>query len=192
MDMGGAMASSGPVRPDRVDFSNQTQAAEFLEALLDDDELKIIGNAYARYFWYGVAVVLGLATLTNLARVLTLRLRLRAAAQKKDKPSRPQKPLMRCLATITAMARESTYLQLTPSWRFLWLRVPPMGTISLVLAHFAFVLALEYINNDVAGAQFWQARGVRAGWLAIAQLPLLIILVGKYNIISILSGVSYE
>lgn len=67
-----------------------------------------------------------------------------------------------------------------------------MGTITLVLAHFAFVIVLEFANNNVAGAQFWQARGVRAGWLAIAQLPLLIVLVGKYNIIGMLSGVSYE
>lgn len=67
-----------------------------------------------------------------------------------------------------------------------------MGTITLILAHFAFVMTLEFANNNVPGAQFWQARGVRAGWLAIAQLPLLIVLVGKYNIISLLSGVSYE
>lgn len=83
-------------------------------------------------------------------------------------------------------------MQPVPPARLSWLRLPPMGTMILVIAHLAFVLALEYINNDVAGARFWQARGVRAGWLAVAQIPLLIILAGKYNIISLLSGVSYE
>ena len=67
-----------------------------------------------------------------------------------------------------------------------------MGTVILIVAHVAFVLALEFSNNNVAGAQFWQARGVRAGWLAVAQMPLLILLVGKSNIVGLLTGVSYE
>lgn len=75
MDMGGGDGGSGVLTTKGVDFSNQTQAAEFLEALLNDDELKIIGSAYARYFWYGVAVAVGVATVINLARILTLRTR---------------------------------------------------------------------------------------------------------------------
>lgn len=96
------------------------------------------------------------------------------------------------MATMTAMARESTYLQYTPTSRLLWFKVPPMGTVILIILHFAFVLALEFANNDVAGAQFWQARGVRAGWLAVAQMPLLILLVSKNNIVGLLTGVSFE
>ena len=99
---------------------------------------------------------------------------------------------MRSVATMTAMMREITYPQFTPTSRLLWLRIPPIGTLLLVLAHLVFVTVLEFINNDVHGAQFWQARGVRAGWLAIAQVPLLIILTMKNNIVTVLTGVSYE
>lgn len=69
------MGASGPLKPNGVDFSNETQVAEFMDELLNDDELKIIGNTYALYFWYGIAVVVGLATITNLVRLLTLRIR---------------------------------------------------------------------------------------------------------------------
>ena len=75
MDMNGGTSSSTPLEPDGIDFSNQTQAADFLDAILDDDELKVISNAYARYFWYGLAVAIGVATFFNLVRWITLRMR---------------------------------------------------------------------------------------------------------------------
>lgn len=93
---------------------------------------------------------------------------------------------------MTAIVRESTYLQLTPTGRMHWFRIPPLGTVMLIAAHFVFIVVLEFANNNVVGAQFWQARGVRAGWLTVTQVPLLILLVGKNNIIGVLSGVSYE
>lgn len=72
------------------------------------------------------------------------------------------------------------------------MKIPPVGTIVLLLVYLCFVLALEFYENDVAGAQYYTALGVRAGWLAIAQMPLLILLVGKNNLISLFTGVSYE
>ena len=70
---------AGPIdhlSPNGVDLRNQTQAAEFLEQLLNDDQLKIIGNAYARYFWYGVAAVIAVSTIVNHVRKITLLVRL--------------------------------------------------------------------------------------------------------------------
>lgn len=193
MDMGaGDTSSNVALSADGVDFSNSTQAAEFLEDLLNDDQLKIIGNQYATYFWYGIVVVIGLATLSNLLQWLTLQFRLRAAARRKQHPARPQSIASRWLATATAICREVSYLQITPTTRLLWFKVPPLGTILLLLCYLAFVLALEFINNDVAGAQHWQALGVRAGWLSVAQMPLLILLINKINVIAVLTGASYE
>ena len=61
----------------------------------------------------------------------------------------------------------------------------------MLLAYLAFVLVLEFVN-DIPGYQFWQARGIRAGWLAVAQMPLVIVMVGKLNWITLLTRVSYE
>jgi len=54
------------------------------------------------------------------------------------------------------------------------------------------VLLLEFMNTDIPGAQYHTSMGVRAGWLAVAQVPLLILLAGKNNLIGFISGISYE
>ena len=58
-----------------VDFSNDTQAMDFLGEILDDSDLQISGNAFARYFWYGVVVVIGIAAICNTIQKITLKLR---------------------------------------------------------------------------------------------------------------------
>lgn len=75
MDMGGDSPSSSPLNATGVDFSNETQAFDFLQEILDDSTLGVIGNQYARYFWYGVVVVIGIASLCNIAQRSVLRMR---------------------------------------------------------------------------------------------------------------------
>lgn len=76
MDMMGMSSSTdGPLSPDGVDFSNATQANDFLGDLLDDSTLQVVGNTYARYFWYGVVVVIGIAGLVNVVSQASLRYR---------------------------------------------------------------------------------------------------------------------
>ncbi len=60
------------------------------------------------------------------------------------------------------------------------------------MIYLAFVLALEFVEQEIPGEQHNQAIGVRAGWLTITQLPLLILLSGKVNFIGLVTGVSYE
>ena len=96
------------------------------------------------------------------------------------------------LGGLIAVSREVTYPQFSPSWSYLWLKVPPFGIIHLLLAHLAFIVALEFNDNDIAGAQHYTALGVRAAWIAVAQIPLLLLLSGKANLIGALVGVSYE
>ena len=100
--------------------------------------------------------------------------------------------MTKSIATVTAIFRESSY----PQWTFVrsafWLKVPPLGTILVLLAYLAFILALEFINNDIPGAQHYTALGIRAAWLAVAQVPLLILLAGKNNLIGLVTGISYE
>ncbi|PYH84413.1 metalloreductase [Aspergillus uvarum CBS 121591] len=90
------------------------------------------------------------------------------------------------LATSTALVREASYLQWSPRW----LQIPPMGSLWLIAAYFSFLLGLEFNNNHAPGAMYWQLLGTRAGWLATAQIPLLVALAGKYNLIGLFCGVS--
>ena len=95
------------------------------------------------------------------------------------------------MATVTSVVREVSYPQVTPM-RSRWLRIPPFGTSILILTYLGFVLGLEFFNVDYPGAQYWEARGLRAAWLTVAQFPLLILLSGKNNLIGVLIGTSYE
>lgn len=190
--MGDQSSSSSALNTTGVDFSNDTQAMDFLGQILDDSDLQLSGNAFARYFWYGVIVFIGIAAITNIIQTTARRWKIRAAAANIKHPARPRNVFTKSVATITAIFREVSYVQLTPTRRSFWVKVPPFGTISLLLAYLGFVLALEYINNDVPGAQHYQALGIRAAWLAVAQVPLLILLAGKNNLIGLVTGVSYE
>lgn len=185
-DSSSALNSSG------VDFSNDTQAMDFLGQILDDSDLQISGNAFASYFWYGIVVVIGIAAIFNIIQRTTLRFRIRAAAANITHPAKPRNIFTKSVATVTAIFREVTYAQLTPTRRAFWVKIPPFGTISLLLAYLGFVLALEFISNDVPGAQHYQALGIRAAWLAVAQVPLLILLAGKNNLTGLVTGLSYE
>jgi ferric-chelate reductase len=64
-----------PLYATGYDLANATQAMDFLSQILDDSILQIYGNEYARNFWYGVVVVIGLAGILNLMWRVTLKLR---------------------------------------------------------------------------------------------------------------------
>jgi hypothetical protein len=83
-------------------------------------------------------------------------------------------------------------MQFTPLKTASWLGIPPFGTVLLLAAYLGFVLALEFVQNDIPGAQHYTALGVRAGWLAVAQVPLLVLLAGKNNLVGYITGSSYE
>ena len=64
-----------PLYPAGYDLTNATQAMDFLSQMLDDSILQIYGEEYARNFWYGVVVVIGLAAILNLIWRVELKLR---------------------------------------------------------------------------------------------------------------------
>jgi ferric-chelate reductase len=72
MGMGGGDSSTGPLSPAGVDFNNETQALDFLSAILDDTYLQLDGNNAARNFWYGIVVVMVIAGICNAIWQLTL------------------------------------------------------------------------------------------------------------------------
>ena len=71
----GDNSSSMPLNDTGVDFSNMTQAMDFLGEILNDTEFQVTGNAFARYFWYGIVVVIGIAAGFNIIQKTTLRMR---------------------------------------------------------------------------------------------------------------------
>jgi hypothetical protein len=58
-----------------VNFNNETEASDFLSALLDDSVFQLDGNTRARYFWYGIAALIGVTGIWNLCWRIDLDLR---------------------------------------------------------------------------------------------------------------------
>jgi ferric-chelate reductase len=80
MDMGDSMTMGGaptdsPLNASGIDFSNSTQAADFLGEILDDTEFQVDGNMYARNFWYGVCTFIAVCVFFNFSQKAIFRLR---------------------------------------------------------------------------------------------------------------------
>ncbi|RAL02846.1 ferric reductase family protein [Aspergillus ibericus CBS 121593] len=181
----------GVLRASDFDFSNITQVETFLHDLKHLEYLPILGARYAEYFWYGVIVVVAVVAIINRMSPVVRRLRFQPSITKNPYLANLYSYLSTFLATTTALAREPSYLQWTPRVLSPWVKIPPLGPIYIILAYFAFIIALEFINNDMPGAGHWQFLGARAGWLAAAQIPLLVALAGKRNLIGMLCGIPY-
>lgn len=127
------------------------------------------------------------------------------ASKLKCDPARPEGAIMETIATMTAVTREAFYY--APAllskdegkWARKVLRVfpgstrlPPMGQILLSACNLALVLSLCFYGHRVTNKRQYEMIAVRAGWVTLAQLPLVFLMSGKANIVCWLTGSSYE
>jgi predicted ferric reductase len=64
--------------------------------------------------------------------------------------------------------------------------------MALVLSNVVVVLVLCFYKLNTLDKWSWEDIGYRTGFVSIAQLPLIVLLAGKDNIIGMLMGVGYE
>lgn len=69
---------------------------------------------------------------------------------------------------------------------------PTLGGVLLVVAELVLVVVLCFYKLDPSDQWQWEDLGYRTGFIAAAQLPLVILLAGKNNIVGWLTGVGYE
>ena len=83
MAMGGA-PTDAPLNASGIDFSNSTQASDFLGEILDDTVFQVDGNMYARNFWYGVCAVIAVSAFFNFTQKITSRMRYVQSSSKRN------------------------------------------------------------------------------------------------------------
>lgn len=154
------------------------------------------------FYWATICTAIGCATLVNLYNKALYRQRMTATSSAQLYPSRPKAFLPRAIATIYALGREVSYA----SFRFYYsskqwpwispLRLPwsspTVGRALLVVAELVLVLILCFYKLDPNDQWQWEDIGYRTGYVATAQLPLVVLLAGKRNIIAWFTGTSYE
>lgn len=114
-------------------------------------------------------------------------------------PFRPDNIFTQSYDTVIAICRELSYPQLwTWSGKFTrYFTPPPLGRCLLLLTYWAVILTMLWSNTILTPSSQeygyrWEKVGFRAAWVSVTQLPLIYILSGKANLITILTGISYE
>ena len=74
---------------------------------------------------------------------------------------------------------------------------PSLGQTLFLLTYWVIILIMLWSNvilspSNPNYASRWEIVGFRAAWVTVTQLPLLYLLAGKFNMISLLTGISYE
>jgi hypothetical protein len=114
-------------------------------------------------------------------------------------PSRLGNILLQAYDTVMAICREMAYPQIYwmsgPVSRYF--NPPALGRCILLLAYWIVILTALWSNTILTPsspdyAYKWEIVGFRAAWVSVTQLPLIYCLGGKINVISLITGVSYE
>ncbi|EFE31399.1 metalloreductase transmembrane component, putative [Trichophyton benhamiae CBS 112371] len=143
-----------------------------------------------RMYWAVVGTAIGVATACNILNKIV------AAQRSTDTTRTPAKPkslFFNIYATLTAMTREYSSATLSPLKMGRWeLQPSPLGRVSVVLANFIAVMVFCFYKLNTLDKWSWETVGYRTGFMTVAQLPLILLLAGKRNIIGFLTGSSHE
>ncbi|QSS63115.1 ferric reductase transmembrane component 3 [Histoplasma capsulatum] len=143
-----------------------------------------------KMYWAVVGSTIAVATVGNVLNKLIAAQRL---ADSGPTPSKPKSLFFTSYATITAMTREISNYPLGPVIvGGTKLHLPPLGPVMLMLANLIVVLVLCSYKLNLMDQWSWENVGYRTGFVTISQLPLVILLSNKTNIIGFLIGSSYE
>lgn len=114
-------------------------------------------------------------------------------------PSRPGNALLQAYDTMLTIIREITYPRVVPFSGVItrYFSPPSLGSCIVLGAYWVMVLTMLWSNVILAPdspniAYKWEVVGFRGAWVSVTQIPLLYCLGGKANIISIITGISYE
>ncbi|KAK5075521.1 ferric-chelate reductase Frp1 [Lithohypha guttulata] len=153
----------------------------------------------AHALWYivaAIAVVRGVRSLIDYLRTLQAK---RRNTSRSAIPSKPTNVLTQAYDTLHTIFREISYPALRPfRGRFLrYYTPPPLGQCLVILAFWIIVIIMLFTDVFLTPASSlygyrWEKPAFRAGWVSVAQVPLLYALSCKFNVISIITGISYE
>ncbi|KIX07359.1 uncharacterized protein Z518_02012 [Rhinocladiella mackenziei CBS 650.93] len=154
----------------------------------------------AHSYWYFVAAIVGVLVFRRVVDGLRIYyIERKIQQQPRHIPFKPGNAFTQSYDTVIAICRELAYPQI---WTFTgkftkYFTPPPLGRILLLLTYWAVILTMLWSNviltpSSPNWAYHWEIVGFRAAWVSVTQLPLIYILSGKANIITILTGISYE
>lgn len=68
---------------------------------------------------------------------------------------------------------------------------PPLGRSLAILTYWIIITLFLTAGSIIHDAYYWERIGFRAAWVSVTQVPLIYLLAGKVNVLSIFFGSSY-
>jgi hypothetical protein len=68
----------------------------------------------------------------------------------------------------------------------------PLGTTTIIAGYFVLIVVCSLYKLNPDDLKQWEDIAYRAGFIAICQVLLVVLLAGKRNIIGLVTGVGYE
>ena len=116
----------------------------------------------------------------------------RTSRRTNDCPARPRSAFFKGYATLTATTREISNSIIHFRLFNIRCQSAPLGKTCLVLGNLMVILVLCFHGLDTTDHWQWENVAYQTGYIAVTQLPLIVLLAGKRNIIGFLIGSSYE
>ncbi|RDL37291.1 Metalloreductase [Venustampulla echinocandica] len=144
-------------------------------------------------FWAFVGTAIGVATIANILNRILCHHRIISSRNKgSPTPAKPRSFFFQAHATTSAVIREFSYYSTPISFRNIHIYLPPVGPTLVMVFYVVLITVCVFYRLNTKDLLEFEDIGYRSGFIAVAQLPLIVLLSGKRNIIGFLSGMGYE
>lgn len=153
----------------------------------------------AHAYWYIIAAIAGIRGFRTIFDQIRTRIAKRQSDSRGLVPSQPSNIFIQSYETCLTICRELTYPTMKPFSGSIsrYFTIPPLGQCLTILTYWIILLIMLWTNvllpkSDDMYAYHWEKVGFRAAWISVTQIPFIYALSCKFNIISIVTGVSYD
>ncbi|CZR51557.1 related to ferric reductase, NADH/NADPH oxidase and related proteins [Phialocephala subalpina] len=142
-------------------------------------------------FWAFMGTYIVLAAVANIINKVLCNQRI-TSSKSSPAAAKPKSLLSKAQATLSAIIREYSNYSMPVSIRGRTVYLPTAGPFTLLIGYLVLVVVCTFYALNPNDLLQWEDLGYRAGFIAICQMPLIILLAGKRNIIGFVTGVGYE
>jgi Ferric reductase like transmembrane component len=142
-------------------------------------------------FWAFVGTAIGVATIANILNRILYHQRISSSKNAPD-AAKPRSFFFQAHATTSAIISEFNYYSKPLSFRNWHFYLPPVGPVVMMVGYMVLIVVCVFYRLNPKDFLQWEDIGYRSGFIAVCQMPLIVLLAGKRNIIGFFTGVGYE
>ncbi|KAG9239158.1 metalloreductase [Amylocarpus encephaloides] len=143
-----------------------------------------------KIFWAFIGAAIATATIANaINKILCYQ---RISARKSPDAAKPKSAFFRTHATLAAIIREFSSYSIPLSIKNWHIYLPTAGPVTIIVGYVVLIVVCCFYRLNPKNYLEFEDIGYRSGFIAVCQMPLIILLSSKRNIIGLLTGMGYE